>query len=630
ESGGIRIDALHVTKRGNQQVILLNDLSFAIPPRKFVALVGGSGAGKSTLMDALNGQRPAQQGTILYNGQDYYKHLAAFSAQLGYVPQDDIIHRELTVERALYYAAKLRLPDDFTREQIKQRIEEVLEDVEMKRQRHLLVNKLSGGQRKRVSIALELLANPNVFFLDEPTSGLDPGLDRKMMMLMRKLADRGRTIILVTHATNNINACDYVCFLARGGQLAYFGPPNEAKEYFGKTDFAEIYSSLEPTDDNPNVPAEAGARFRQSQEFQRYVLEPISQGQSNQNAQMQATAAAVKPPKRGNPWKQFRILSSRYLELLKNDSVNLAILLLQAPVIAVLLLFMLQPNFFITTSIVACPAHPELPFPAAKENTLDCQRYIDALNTSQGEQFVASKGLTKQEALDSLTRVGSGADAQKILFIMSFAAVLFGCINGSREIVKEAAIYKRERAVNLGILPYMFSKFIVLGTLCLLQSLILVAVVMWRSPITTSVFLPPFAEIYITMALTSLAGLMVGLTISAIVPNNDRAMSLVPLALLPQVLFAGVVISLDNPAALQYIGAFFPTRWAMAAMGTSIGLHGKMLATDTFSYQGTLFSFNTQAQATTHLLVCWLALAIMIVVLGAFIGWCIKRKDVRV
>ena len=164
ESHGIRIDALHLQKVGSKRTVLINNISLAMPSRKFVALVGGSGAGKSTLMDALNGLRPAQKGLVLYNGQDYYRHLAAFSTLLGYVPQEDIIHRDLTVERALYYTARLRLPEDFTRAQIKQRIEEVLEDVDMKHRRGLLVSKLSGGQRKRVSIALELLANPSVFF----------------------------------------------------------------------------------------------------------------------------------------------------------------------------------------------------------------------------------------------------------------------------------------------------------------------------------------------------------------------------------------------------------------------------------------------------------------------------------
>src|SRR5207253_5807993 len=152
-------------------------------------------------------------------------------------------------------AAHLRLPEDFPAEQIRRRIDEVLDDVIMKQRRTLLISKLSGGQRKRVSIALELLSKPSVFFLDEPTSGLDPGLDRKMMKLLRTLASKGQTIVLVTHATNNIiSNCDYVCFLCRGGRLAYFGPPAEAMTFFGQSDFADIYSALEPTQADPDIP----------------------------------------------------------------------------------------------------------------------------------------------------------------------------------------------------------------------------------------------------------------------------------------------------------------------------------------------------------------------------------------
>ena len=261
ESGSVRIDALDLVQIGTSAAVLLDDISLCIPPRSFVALVGASGAGKSTLLDALSGLRPAVRGSVLYNGQDFYQHRAAFSQQIGYVPQDEIIHRDLTVERALYYAAKLRLPSDFSPAQITQRIDEVLDDVEMRHRRSLLIKQLSGGQRKRVSIALELLANPSVFFLDEPTSGLDPGLDRKMMLLLRKLADKGHTIILVTHATSNINVCDYVCFLAQGGRVAYYGPPEDATTYFEQPGFAEIYSVLEPTNEDPDVPAELRERL---------------------------------------------------------------------------------------------------------------------------------------------------------------------------------------------------------------------------------------------------------------------------------------------------------------------------------------------------------------------------------
>jgi ABC-type multidrug transport system ATPase subunit/pSer/pThr/pTyr-binding forkhead associated (FHA) protein len=639
ESNGIRIDALHLKKAGNKQVILLDDISLAIPPRKFVALVGGSGAGKSTLMDALNGLRPAQQGAVLYNGQDYYHHLAAFSTQLGYVPQDDIIHRDLPVERALYYAAKLRLPSDFTEKQIKQRIEDVLDDVEMKFRRKLLVSKLSGGQRKRVSIALELLANPSVFFLDEPTSGLDPGLDRKMMLLLRKLADKGHTIVLVTHATNNINACDYICFLAQGGHMAYFGPPNEAKTYFGKTDFAEIYSALEPTEEHPDIPAEAEARFKQSPDFQRYVVQPLQQGPAGKvNTAMQTEQ--VTPAKRGNPWKQFRLLALRYLELLKNDKGNLAILLLQAPVIGIILFFLASGGTFDRTSIANCPlgANPTVA-PATQQDirTHDCQRVVDLLNGPQGPQFEAQKGKSANQILQDAVAPGAGGDAQKILFIMAFAAVMFGCINGAREIVKEAPVYQRERAVNLGIAPYMFSKIVVLGVLCLVQSLILVVAVYTKAPIHRGVgdnqqgiIMDPAIETYITLALTSLAGLMVGLTVSALAPNNDRATSLIPILLIPQVIFSGIIFPLNNPL-MQFLGTFFAARWAMAGMGSTVGLHGDKLGGDTFSFQGVLFSGipPDRVAATFHLLLIWFILIAMIIILGLATAYFLKKKDVR-
>lgn len=629
ERDGIRIDALNVTKSVNDgKTVIINDISIAIPPRSFVALVGGSGAGKSTLMDVLNGLRPAQQGTVLYNGQDYYKNLASFSTQLGYVPQDDIVHRDLTVERALYYAAKLRLPSDFTEQQIQQRIDDVLKDVDMTFRRKVLVSRLSGGQRKRVSIALELLADPNVFFLDEPTSGLDPGLDRKMMQLLRTLADRGRTIVLVTHATNNIKSCDYVCFLCRGGRLAYFGPPDEAKAYFGKSDFAEIYSTLEPPDDTSTVPQEAEARFRQSADFMKYVDTPLRRDRSR-IANTAEPMTAVNQPKRGNPWKQFFLLSARYLELLKNDVGNLLILLLQAPIIGLVLFFLTNPAAFTvgnnSNSLLFCPPHT---INASGQSVTynNCNELHDFLQTNVGMAFAQQNG--GENAVLTRAEKAGGGNAETTLFIMAFAAVMFGCINGAREIVKEAPIYQRERTVNLGIVPYMLSKIIVLGTLCLAQSLVLTVMVSLRAPFMHSTLLPPFLEIYITMALTSLAGLMLGLSVSALVPNNDRAMSIVPLILIPQVIFSGIIFKLDS-SMLQILGAFFPARWAMAAMGSSVGIHGDLINADSFSFQGTLFSNVSQADAVFHLLLCWFFLILTILILGSLIGYFLKRKDVR-
>ena len=387
----IRVDALRLSRIVNKHTLLLHDISLTIPQRAFVALVGGSGVGKSTLMYALSGIQPAQQGTVLYNGQDYYHSLDAFSRELGYVPQDDIIHRRLTVQRALYYAAKMRLPTDLTQAQIKQRIDEVLRDVGIEHRRNVLVGKLSGGERKRVSIALELLAAPSIFFLDEPTSGLDPGLDYKMMHLLRDLAEKGRTVVLVTHTIMNIEVCDYVCFLARGGRLAYYGPPAEAKAYFGTDNFAEIYALLEPTEAHPSIPEEAEERFKQSSYYKQYILDP-----QEQQKREDAEAIPIQGPttKRISSWKQFLLLSQRYLELLKNDTGNLLILLLQAPIIGLILVYLAGQGAFDPTSVVQCPTRANLLSRTGPIVSIDCQRVVDLLNSSQGPVIAQQRGET--------------------------------------------------------------------------------------------------------------------------------------------------------------------------------------------------------------------------------------------
>lgn len=325
--------------------------------------------------------------------------------------------------------------------------------------------------------------------------------------------------------------------------------------------------------------------------------------------------------------QQFRLLSMRYLELLRNDTGNLLILLLQAPIIALILFFLAAPGTFASSSIATCPPNSQVP--QTVPNKYDCQNVVNEFNTPEGAASLQQQGLTKEEALQKSIAQGSGGDAQKILFIMAFAAVMFGVINGAREIVKEEAIYRRERTVNLGIIPYMFSKIAVLGVLCLLQSLVVVYFVNLKTPFEHSILFPPVLEIYITLALTSLAGLMTGLALSALAPNNDRATSFIPLILIPQVIFSGIIFSLNN-VGLQIFGAFFPVRWAMAAMGSTVGLHGDKLGSGgDFAYRGTLFSTYSQTEAVVHLLLMWLALIVLIIALGIATGYCLKRKDVR-
>jgi ABC-type multidrug transport system ATPase subunit len=632
----IRIDALHLNETGRRHTLLLHDLSLSVPAGAFVALVGGSGVGKTTLLGALSGIQPAQSGTVLYNGKDFYQNIGSFSNQIGYVPQDDIVHRDLTVGKALYYTAKLRLPKTFKRKQVRQRINEVLEEVEMSHRRKSLVRRLSGGERKRVSLALELLANPRIFLLDEPTAGLDPGLDLKMMQLLRKLADRGHTIVLVTHATNNIDVCDLVCFMARGGRLAFYGPPEEAKTFFHTSNFAEIYNALEPTPAENDAPARAEERYRQSPYYTRYILEPLNQVLTEHEKQDGASAEKETPApiQRGpssNPLKQFWYLTLRYLNLLINDGSNLMILLLQAPIIGLILYYLASPSAFTPTSVATCPQHISPLITSGKIVSLDCQRLVNALNSPQGALIVRQFHASKLQILEQAIVPGSGTDAQTILFIMAFAAVLFGCINGVRAFVRETAIYKRERMVNLRIAPYIFSKIVVLGFLSLLQSAILVYIVNLKAHYYQGIFLPVFAEIYITVALTTLAGLMLGLAISALAPNTDRAMAFVPIILIPQVIFSGIIFKLNSPI-LQAIGALFAARWSMAGLGSSIGLHADKLGVDSFSYKGTLFVSLHRASAVPgaieHLVIIWGALVLMCIVLCIAIAFFLKRKDV--
>lgn len=610
QRGALRIDARGLTRvvaRGGQKRTILKDVSLSIAPREFVALVGGSGTGKSTLMKALCGYVPADSGTLLVNGDDFYRNFDAYRTVLGYVPQDDILHRTLPVERALGYAARLRLPADTAEPEIDASITRVLEAVEMTPHRDKLVDNLSGGQRKRVSIGAELLADPSLFFLDEPTSGLDPGLEKKMMYTLRRLADSGRTVLLVTHATANINVCDHVVFMA-AGRMVYFGPPAEALGFFGVTsgDFADIYTKIEGPAD-PNGPivqrdlsqeyaewqaANPGAappalaelwemKYRRSPQYQRYVADRLAQGPAGpvaQAAQAQPTRAKV------SPLRQLGILTKRYLDLTLQDRRNLLILLLQAPIIALLLLLVARGD-----------------------------------------------ALTGVQTQDLIQR----GEAKKVLFMLATVSVWFGIINAAREITKELPIFQRERLVNLRIGPYLLSKVIVLSLLVFVQTLILLGMIALKVqfPTDTGLILPPLLETFVTLLLTALAGMSLGLVISAASASGDRAISIVPLALIPQILFAGLIFTIEGLATpLSWLTI---SRWSMDALGTSVDLNALCNLPNTDDRgsvppgctPGFLESEAAFSHSVEHLLSRWAALAVYMLICLAITAWLLRRRD---
>src|SRR5215470_10961323 len=257
-----RLDVLKITKEvtnrsGGGKIRLLDEVDLSIQPNEFVGLLGPSGAGKSTLMDSLNGMRPASSGSVLVNNLDLYQHLESLKQSIGYVPQDDIIHRELTVYRTLYYVARLRLSRDISRKEIDQVVSEVMDVTGLSERRDVPISQLSGGQRKRVSIAVELITKPSVIFLDEPTSGLDPATEEKIMKLFRQIAESGRTVIMTTHAMENVRLFDKIVLLMRG-KLVFYGTPNEALKQFGATTFKELYDKLdEPVEEQVRQHGEA-------------------------------------------------------------------------------------------------------------------------------------------------------------------------------------------------------------------------------------------------------------------------------------------------------------------------------------------------------------------------------------
>ncbi|MBI5029165.1 MAG: FHA domain-containing protein [Chloroflexi bacterium] len=524
--GNVRFDALHLVRREPTKSgarLILNDVSLSIQPREFVALVGASGSGKSTLMSALSGFTRAD-GMVLINGTDFYHDYEIYRAMLGIVPQADIIYHGLTVESNLRYAARLRLPSDWLSAQIEQRIQEVMQVTEIEHQRHQLVGRLSGGQLKRVCIAIELLAAPLLLFLDEPTSGLDPSLEKRMMHMLQQLADRGHTIILVAHATQNIYRCNKVAFMANG-RLVFYGPPDEALAFFRKSDFSDIYSELARLND-PNNPDQSPQyweqQFKQSPYYQQFIAMPLQ----NVNLATHTPHAASPSRARGSPFWQWWVLSQRYFELIVRDRVTLFILLALMPLIAILVLAIANPNDLVGENVAVIAM------------------------------------------MANYAKVG---DAQKLLFIVSLVPVFLGIFASAYEIVREQHIYKRERMVNLGVLPYIFSKVGVLFFFSLIQSTFFLLVIGFRVTLPEKgVFLPAPLEIYITLVLATLASVGLGLLISSLARSEDVVIYAILLVLFIEILFAGAIFVL--PKIAQPLSWITTTNWTMDALGSIIDM----------------------------------------------------------
>jgi ABC transport system ATP-binding/permease protein len=447
-----RIIAIGLTKQGDNGPIL-NRAGFVAEPGQFIGILGPSGAGKTTLLNALSGLRPAESGKILFDQTDLYKNLGQLRSLFGYVPQDDIVHFDLTVTEALTFAARLRLPAGTPRSEIVKLVDHTITSLGLADRVNLKTGRLSGGQRKRVSVGVELLSRPPLLFLDEPTSGLDPLAEFKLMELLRRLADTGCTVVCTTHVMENVYLMDQIAIIT-DGRVVFQGAPDEARSKFGVTRLSALYDALQAIDAK-NLPA----------------FEPAVPSEPEQE---RPAAAPLAKKKRSF---SLPILLHRQFAIFRADVKNLIILLAQPIIIGALV------------------------------------------------AWVAS-------------------DPQLDQFFAYIATLWFGCSNSAQEIVRELPIYRRERLVGLSRGSYLTSKFLWMGGLTAIQSLLIYATIaIGRLGTQGAVHWQVIGLIFLAFAATG-----IGLTVSAFARTPMQAVMLVPLLLIPQILFSGFTVPAEDMA----------------------------------------------------------------------------------
>lgn len=498
DNGGVRIAMQNIFRevggKGGKRLILRN-VNLVIEPNEFVAVIGGSGAGKSTVMNAMSGFEQATSGRVLLNQMDLYSNYAVAKNMIGYVPQQDIIYENLTLFGMLSYSAKMRMSGDVSKSERERRIDEVLAALDLTEHKDKMIRTLSGGQKKRASIAVELLADPGLFFLDEPTSGLDPGTEDSLMRSLSLLSkEKGKTIVMVTHTTQNIHLCDKVLFMGKGGRVCYLGSPDGCLEFFGARTLTEVYNMLQ---------SDKEAELWSNRFYNRYqcAAQPMDERQELPRAKKQGFM------------RQLGILCTRYMNLTVNDIQRLLMLFLQPALISFLL-------------------------------------YLVA-----GENVFSVYNPTKS-----------------ILFALSCAAIWMGLFNSIQEICKERTILKREYMANLRLGAYVLSKFEVQFMMAAIQTLLMCGIffALVGKP-EEGLIAGSYLDIMITVCLTVFAASAIGLAVSALFKNSDKAMTAAPFLLIVQLLFSGILFKLEG--ATKVISYLTVSRWSVEGLGSTANLN---------------------------------------------------------
>jgi ABC-type multidrug transport system ATPase subunit/pSer/pThr/pTyr-binding forkhead associated (FHA) protein len=510
DEGDVSLLAQDLTVRLPDGRILLDHVSFPVGERRLVAIIGPSGAGKSTLLGALTGMRPADEGTVSYDGRDLYQHYAELRHRIGYVPQKNIWHVQLSALRALRYAAELRFPSDTSAAERSHRVDEVLSELGLTGHSRTRGGALSGGQQKRVNVALELLTKPSLLFLDEPTSGVDPDLDKAIMELLAELARAGRTVIVVTHSVAHLDMCDDLLVLSPGGRLAYYGPPAEGLAYFGKQDWADVFKAF-----RSETGRDWAGQFRDSMALR---------AQEQQRPPSGAPAMAGQPggPRPGAPRSraaQLAILCRRYLAVIASDRNYLAVL----GILPVALGLLLR----------AVPAPQGLTGHA----NADAESLL----------LVLAIGACLAGTASSVRELV----AERAIYLRERAAGL------------SAGAYVWSKLLVLGVLSC--TQAIVIAAIGLAGRPMPA-----HGAFLTSA---PLAEIMLAVGLLATASMTIGLVISAAVSNAEKTMPLLVLASMVQIILSGGVIALPGKAGLEQLAWITPSRWGFGATAATVNLN---------------------------------------------------------
>ncbi|MDG5485929.1 FHA domain-containing protein [Mycolicibacterium gadium] len=508
QTGGLEVHSVTWTIEGNKT--LLDSISIAARPGTLTAVIGPSGAGKSTFAKLVAGYTHPTSGTVSFEGHNIHAEYASLRSRIGMVPQDDVVHGQLTVRQALMFAAELRLPPDTTKADREQVVMQVLEELEMTKHLETRVDKLSGGQRKRASVALELLTGPSLLILDEPTSGLDPALDRQVMTMLRQLADAGRVVLVVTHSLTYLDVCDQVLLLAPGGKTAFYGPPSEIGSSMGTTNWADIFSSV------AGDPEAAK---------QRYLA---------QHGPPPPPPAIEKPSDLGAPTKtslrrQFSTIARRQMRLIISDRGYF--------------LFLAFLPFIMGALSLSVPGDVGfgVPVPAIKG------------------------GEAPNEPGQILVLLNVGA-------IFMGTALTIRALIGERAIfLREQAVGLSTTAYMLAKV-FVFSCFALLQS-GIVVAINIWGKGWGPGAVESGAVIPNRSlELYVDVAACCVGAAMVGLALSAIAKSNEQIMPLLVIAIMSQLVFQGGMIPVTGRIVLDQMAWVTPARWGFASTASTIDL----------------------------------------------------------